>query len=46
MTLAVLGHQPYSEVCQMDQRELDTLFSVVKEINDTRSGGARRTRRR
>lgn len=38
MTLAVLGHQPYSEVCQMNPKELDTLQSVIKEVNEVKGG--------
>jgi hypothetical protein len=46
MMLAVLGHQPYSEVINMTQRELDTLHDVVKEINEAKGGrgGNRRPR--
>lgn len=45
MVLAVLGHQPYSEVRRMSQRELDTLKSVVEEINDAKGGKSVRRRR-
>jgi hypothetical protein len=38
MTLAVVSRQPYSEVRQMDQRELDTLDAVVREINKSKGG--------
>jgi phage FluMu protein gp41 len=44
MTLAVLGHQPYSEVRRMSQRELDTLHAVVKEINEAKGGKSVRRR--
>jgi hypothetical protein len=45
MTLAVLGHQPYSEVRRMSQRELDTLRDVVREINEAKGGRSVRRRR-
>ena len=44
MALAVASGQPYSEVLQMDQRELDTLEAVVREANKAKGGGRGRRR--
>ena len=41
MTLAVLGHQPYSEVAAMSWREQDTLYAVIKDVNEAEGGGKR-----
>ena len=51
MTLAVMGHQSYREVIEMDDRELATLDAVVQILNNPKGGkkgaspGSQRNRR-